>query len=78
MLLPRLLPPLGVPLTVALGLACVPNGLREIGEPARKSLIAGGVPLELRARVVGLYWGMRSFAFCPAPLISYFLWSYFS
>lgn len=75
-MLPRLLPPLGVPLTAALGLAFILNGLREIGEPARKSLITGGFPPELRARAVGLYWGMRSFAFCPAPLISYFLWSF--
>ena len=28
-----------------------------------------------RARAVGLYWGLRSFAFCPAPLVAGFLWS---
>jgi len=28
----------------------------------------------IRARAIGLYWGLRSFAFCPAPLISYLLW----
>ena len=74
--LPRILPSLGVPLTLALSLVFILNGLREIGEPARKSLIAGGFPAEIRARGVGLYWGLRSFAFCPAPLISYFLWSF--
>ncbi|MDO8721431.1 MAG: MFS transporter [Syntrophales bacterium] len=74
--LPRILPPLGVPLGAALSLVFILNGLREIGEPARKSLIAGGFPAEIRARGVGLYWGLRSFAFCPAPLISYFLWSF--
>ncbi|HLA29355.1 MAG TPA: MFS transporter [Syntrophales bacterium] len=74
--LPRILPSLGAPLGAALILVFILNGLREIGEPARKSLIAGGFPAEIRARGVGLYWGMRSFAFCPAPLISYFLWSF--
>lgn len=74
--LPRILPTLGAPLGAALSLVFILNGLREIGEPARKSLIAGGFPAEIRARGVGLYWGMRSFAFCPAPLISYFLWSF--
>lgn len=75
-LLPRFLPALGVPMSAALSLVFILNGLRELGEPARKSLIAGGFPPELRARAVGLYWGLRSFAFCPAPLISYFLWSF--
>ena len=75
-ILPRVLPALGVSMMAALSLVFILNGLREIGEPARKSLIAGGFPPELRARAVGLYWGLRSFAFCPAPLISYFLWSY--
>ena len=75
--LPRILPSLGVPMFGALSVVFILNGLREIGEPARKSLIAGGFPPELRARAVGLYWGLRSFAFCPAPLIAYFLWSSF-
>ena len=73
--LPRILPSLGVPLTLALSVVFVLNGLREIGEPARKSLIVAGFPAEIRARGVGLYWGLRSLAFCPAPLLSYFLWS---
>ncbi|MHB8907640.1 MAG: MFS transporter [Syntrophales bacterium] len=73
--LPRLLPSLGVPLAAALGLVFVLNGLREIGEPARKSLIVTEFPADIRARGVGLYWGLRSLAFCPAPLLSYFLWS---
>lgn len=25
------------------------------------------------ARAVGLYWGLRSFAFCPAPLVAVYL-----
>jgi hypothetical protein len=52
----------------------VVNGLREFGEPARKSLITAGFPAEHRARGVGLYWGLRSFAFFPAPLVAGLLW----
>ncbi len=73
-LLPKLLPSLGVPMMGALGIIFVLNGLRELGEPARKAMISGGFPSEIRARAIGLYWGLRSFAFCPAPLISYLLW----
>ncbi len=73
-LLPKLLPALGVPMMGALGIIFVLNGLRELGEPARKALISGGFPSDIRARAIGLYWGLRSFAFCPAPLISYLLW----
>jgi MFS family permease len=74
-LLPRYLPGLGIPVMAALMIVFILNGLREIGEPARKALISGGFPKETRARSIGLYWGLRSFAFCPAPLISYVLWS---
>jgi MFS family permease len=74
-LLPRYLPGLGIPVMAALVIVFILNGLRELGEPARKALISSGFPKETRARSIGLYWGLRSFAFCPAPLISYFLWS---
>jgi MFS family permease len=74
-LLPKLLPPLGVPVFAALAIAFVLNGLRELGEPARKALITNGFPPEVRARSVGLYWGLRSFAFFPAPVLSAILWS---
>ncbi len=74
-LLPRLSPLVGVSVTWALVVVFVLNGLREVGEPARKAMISGAFPRETRARAIGLYWGLRSFAFCPAPLISYFLWS---
>lgn len=50
------------------------NGLREIGEPARKAAITTGLPAGLRAKAVGWYWGLRSFAFCPAPLVAWWLW----
>jgi MFS family permease len=73
-LLPRAALWLGLPVVVGLALTYVLNGLREIGEPARKALIAGAFAPEVRARAVGLYWGLRSFAYCPAPLIAAWLW----
>jgi MFS family permease len=72
-----LLPRTGMPLMAALVLAFVVNGLREVGEPARKAAIAAGMPPEIRARAVGLYWGLRSFFFCPAPLAAWWLWERF-
>jgi hypothetical protein len=73
-LLPRACASLGLPVMLGLGLTYMTNGLRELGEPARKALISGGFPPEVRARAVGLYWGLRSFAFCPAPLVAALLW----
>lgn len=72
--LPRLALAAGLPVTVGLVATYVLNGLREIGEPARKALISGGFAPAVRARAVGLYWGLRSFAFCPAPLAAAGLW----
>lgn len=74
--LPRLCAWLGWPVLVGLVVTYVINGLREIGEPARKALISMGFPPETRARAVGLYWGLRSFAFCPAPLVAAALWTW--
>jgi MFS family permease len=71
-----LLPRTGMPLLLALLIAFGVNGLRELGEPARKSLIAAGFPKEIRARGIGLYWGLRSFCFFPAPLVAWFLWTH--
>src|SRR4029079_17658181 len=48
---------------------------RELGEPARKALISTGFPPEVRARAVGLYWGLRSFAFCPARRVAACRWT---
>jgi hypothetical protein len=73
--LPKLADRIGVPVIAGLVLTYVLNGLREIGEPARKALISGGFPAEVRARGIGLYWGLRSFAFCPAPLVAAWLWT---
>jgi hypothetical protein len=57
-----------------IALAFVIYGLREVGEPARKALITSQMPEAVRARGVGLYWGLRSFAFCTAPLVGVVLW----
>lgn len=65
----------GWPVMVGLVATYVLNGLREIGEPARKALITNAFAPEVRARGVGLYWGLRSFAFCPAPLVAAYLWT---
>jgi MFS family permease len=73
-LLPAACARLGLPVLAGLVLTFVINGLREIGEPARKALISTGFPPEIRARAVGLYWGLRSFAFCPAPMVAALLW----
>ena len=74
-LFPKACAAAGAPVIVGLVLVYVLNGLRELGEPARKALISSGFPPEVRARAVGLYWGLRSFAFCPAPLVAAYLWT---
>lgn len=74
-LLPRLCAQFGLPVMLGLVLTYVVNGLRELGEPARKALISGGFPPNVRARAIGLYWGLRAFAFCPAPLVAAWLWT---
>jgi len=47
---------------------------REIGEPTRKALITSLMPEWIRARGVGLYWGLRSFAICSASLVGAGIW----
>jgi hypothetical protein len=73
--MPGLFDGLGLPVVWGLVLAYVLNGLRELGEPARKALISGGFDKNIRARAIGVYWGLRSFAFCPAPLVAALLWT---
>ena len=55
-------------------LAFVVYGLREIGEPARKATITTNMPESIRARGVGLYWGIRGFAICTSALVGAWLW----
>jgi MFS family permease len=54
--------------------AFVVGGLREVGEPARKALIVDLAAPSLRARVVGLYYLVRSLAIAPAAFIGGLLW----
>lgn len=75
-LLPRAAAALGLPVMAGLALTFILNGLRELGEPARKALITTGFAPEIRARAVGIYWGVRSFAFFPAPIVAALLWSW--
>lgn len=57
-----------------LALAFVIGGLREIGEPARKSMIVDFAHQDLRARTVGLYYLVRSLSITPAAAIGGLLW----
>ena len=75
-LLPKACAALGLPVLAGLVTTFVLNGLRELGEPARKAMISMGFAPEIRARAVGLYWGLRSFAFCLAPLVAAALWQW--
>jgi len=57
-------------------LAFIVYGLREIGEPARKATITSNMPEAIRARGVGLYWGIRAFAVCSSALVGAGLWQW--
>jgi hypothetical protein len=50
------------------------GGLKEIGEPARKSLIVDLASDEERARTVGVYYGIRNLAVVPAGIVGGLLW----
>ena len=58
----------------ALLAAFVIGGLKEFGEPARKSLIVDLAPDRLRGRAVGVYYGIRNLLVVPAGLIGGLLW----
>lgn len=68
------------PLTLALtptpwlAVPFIVNGLREIGEPARKALITSLLPEAMRARAIGMYWGLRAFGICWSSLVGAVLW----
>jgi MFS family permease len=57
-----------------LAAAFVIGGLREIGEPARKAMIADLVPPEVRTQAIGLYWSVRSLAVMWASPVGAVLW----
>jgi predicted MFS family arabinose efflux permease len=50
------------------------GGLKEIGEPARKSLIVDLAPDDQRARTVGVYYGIRNLVVVPAGIAGGILW----
>lgn len=50
------------------------GGLKEFGEPARKSLIVDFAPDQTRARTVGVYYGIRNLLVVPAGIIGGLLW----
>jgi MFS family permease len=58
-----------------LAAAFVAGGLREIGEPARKAMIADLAGAKaVRGRVVGIYYLIRGFVVFPASLLGGWLW----
>ena len=59
----------------SLAVAFVIGGLREIGEPARKAMIVDLAEPHVRARIVGLYYLLRSLAISPAAMIGGVLWT---
>ena len=55
--------------------AFVIGGFKEIGEPARKSMIVDFAPDHTRASTVGVYYGIRNLLVVPAGLIGGLLWT---
>jgi predicted MFS family arabinose efflux permease len=55
-------------------LAFVIGGLKEIGEPARKSLILDLAPADRRGATVGVYYAIRNALVVPAGLAGGLLW----
>ena len=58
-----------------LTLAFVAAGLRELGEPARKSLIVDASPPAARGQTVGAYYLVRSVMILPAGVAGGLLWA---
>lgn len=50
------------------------GGLKELGEPARKSLIVDLAPDDRRARAVGVYYSIRNLVVVPAGMLGGVLW----
>jgi MFS family permease len=55
--------------------AFVLGGLKEMGEPARKSLIVDWAEESVRGRMVGVYYGIRNLLVVPAGLLGGWLFS---
>jgi MFS family permease len=52
------------------------GGLKEIGEPARKSLIVDLAADDQRARTVGVYYAIRNLVVVPAGILGGVLWEH--
>lgn len=59
---------------LGLVLAFIIGGAREIGEPARKAMVADLVPQDYRTQATGLYWSVRSLAVMWASPVGAILW----
>ena len=59
---------------VGLMAAFVVGGLRELGEPARKAMVADLVPAEVKSQAIGLYWSARSVAVMFASPVGALAW----
>ncbi len=59
---------------IGLALAFVVGGMREIGEPARKAMIADLVPPDMKTQAIGLYWSIRSAAVMWASPVGALAW----
>lgn len=59
---------------IGLSLAFVIGGFREIGEPARKAMIADLVPPDIKTQAIGLYWSIRSVAVMLASPVGALAW----
>lgn len=57
-----------------LAAAFLVGGLKEFGEPARKSLIVDLAPPERRAATVGVYYAIRNLVVAPAGFLGGLLW----
>ena len=58
----------------ALAAAFIIGGLKEVGEPARKSLIVDLAPDDQRASTVGAYYALRNLLVVPAGVLGGILW----
>ncbi len=59
---------------IGLVMAFVIGGMREIGEPARKAMIADLVPPDVKTQAIGLYWSVRSAAVMWASPVGAIAW----
>jgi MFS family permease len=60
--------------TLGLALAFVVGGMREIGEPARKAMVAELVPQNMKTQSIGLYWSARSVGVMWASPVGALAW----